>query len=125
MVRAGIAVFAFVLLDGLFAGCGTGPVPEGSEDAGVKVQRQTPAPSNPDRVLFVGNSLTYYGNVPAIFSALAEASGKPVTSDMIVVGGAELTERVADGTVARALDERRYTALVLQERGGALIGSFG
>lgn len=85
----------------------------------------TASPSQPDRVLFVGNSLTYYGNVPAVFSALAEANGKPIASDMIVKGGARLTERVSDGSVARALDERKYTALVLQERGGDLTCSFG
>lgn len=77
-----------------------------------------------DRVLFVGNSLIYVGNVPAVFSALATANGHPVVSDMIVKGGATLSERVADGSVARALAEHRYTTLVLQERGGDLICSF-
>lgn len=81
--------------------------------------------SPPDRVLFVGNSLTYVGNVPAVFSALAEANGTPMPSDMIVKGGATLSERVADGSVARALAERRYTWLVLQERGGDLMCAFG
>lgn len=79
----------------------------------------------PDRVLFVGNSLTYVGNVPAVFSALAAANGHAVSSDMIVEAGATLSERVADGTVARALKEHEYTALVLQERGGDLICPFG
>jgi len=83
------------------------------------------APDSPQRVLFVGNSLTYYGNVPAVFSALAEANGTSVVSDMLVAPGASLSERVADGSVARALDERQYTALVLQERGGTLAGFFG
>jgi len=83
------------------------------------------ATSRPDRVLFVGNSLTYYGNVPAVFAALAGANGKPIASDMIAKGGATLAERVADGSVARALDERKYTALVLQERGGDVTCSFG
>lgn len=77
-----------------------------------------------DRVLFVGNSLIYVGNVPAVFSALAAANGHPVASDMIVKGGATLSERVADGSVVRALAEHRYTTLVLQERGGDLICSF-
>lgn len=81
--------------------------------------------SPPDRVLFVGNSLTYVGNVPAVFSALAEANGTPMPSDMIVKGGATLSERVADGSVARALAEHRYAWLVLQERGGDLMCSFG
>lgn len=75
------------------------------------------------RVLFVGNSLTYVGNLPAVFSALAVANGQLVRSDMIVRGGATLTERVADGSVARALAGHTYTALVLQERGGDLVCS--
>lgn len=79
----------------------------------------------PERVLFVGNSLTYVGNVPAIYSALAVANGRPATSDMIVQGGATLSQRVADGSAARALAAGKYTALVLQERGGDLICSFG
>jgi len=78
-----------------------------------------------DRVLFVGNSLTYVGNVPAVFSAIAQANGRLVASDMIVEGGATLTQRVSDGSVARALEKNGYSALVLQERGGDLICSFG
>lgn len=79
----------------------------------------------PKRVLFVGNSLTYVGNTPAIYSALASANGHPVISDMIVQGGATLTQRVADGSVSNALKTRKYIALVLQERGGDLMCSFG
>lgn len=78
-----------------------------------------------ERVLFVGNSLTYVGNVPAVYSALAEANGRQVASDMIVRAGATLTDRLSDGSVAQALVGGRYTALVLQERGGDLTCSFG
>jgi len=77
------------------------------------------------KVLFVGNSLTYVGNVPAIYSALAAARGQAESADMIVRGGATLAQRVADGSVARALAENKYTDLVLQERGGDLMCSFG
>ncbi len=79
----------------------------------------------PARVLFVGNSLTYFGNVPAIYSALAAANGEPADADMIVQGGATLAQRVADHSVGDALAGRRYTALVLQERGGDLLCAFG
>lgn len=78
-----------------------------------------------ERVLFVGNSLIYVGNAPAVLSALAAANGGPLDSDMIVKGGATLAERAADGSVARALAEQRYTTLVLQERGGDLMCAFG
>ncbi len=76
-------------------------------------------------VLFVGNSLTYVGNTPAVFDALATANGSAVASDMIVSGGATLTQRVKDGSVARGLAAKHYDAVVLQERGGDLMCSFG
>lgn len=76
-------------------------------------------------VLFVGNSLTYVGNVPAIYGALAQANGHRSRSDMIVQGGATLVQRVGDGSVARALEVGKYTHLVIQERGGDLMCSFG
>jgi hypothetical protein len=79
----------------------------------------------PTRILFVGNSLTYVGNLPAVFSELALANGHLVSSDMIVKGGATLNERVADGSVEHALNAHKYTALILQERGGDLMCSFG
>jgi hypothetical protein len=77
------------------------------------------------RVLFVGNSQLYVGNMPAVFAALASANGHPVVSDMIVRGGASLADRVADGSIAAALAEHEYAALVVQERGGTLLCIFG
>lgn len=78
-----------------------------------------------DNLLFVGNSLTYVGNIPAVFAELSADNGRPVSSDMIVQGGATLTQRVSDGSVARALEQKKYSVLVLQERGGDLMCSFG
>lgn len=79
----------------------------------------------PARILFVGNSLTYVGNLPAVFSALARTNGHAVHSYMVVSPGGTLTERVADGSAAHALQQCRCTTLVLQERGGDLFGGFG
>lgn len=56
------------------------------------------------RLLFVGNSLTYVGNLPAVYSALAIDNGHAVASDMIVRGGATLSQRVDDGSVARGVE---------------------
>jgi len=105
-VRALAPLLAVLLC---LAGCGT----------------HAPTAGERERVLFVGNSLTYVGNLPAVFSAMANANGHAVDSDMIVRGGATLTERLKDGSIARALDGRRYAALVLQERGGDLLCGFG
>jgi hypothetical protein len=80
---------------------------------------------SPIRLLFVGNSLTYVGNLPAVLDALAASNKKSLQSDMIVKGGATLTERVADGSVERALAANPYDYVVLQERGGDTICAFG
>lgn len=82
-------------------------------------------PRHPDRVLFVGNSLTYVGNLPAVFAALARANGHDVRGYMVVKPGGTLSERVADGSAARALQRCHCDVLVLQERGGDLFGGFG
>ena len=77
------------------------------------------------RVLFVGNSLTYVGNLPAVFDALLDRSQGDTASDMIVAPGATLTERARDDTVERALATRKYRFVVLQERGGDFACGFG
>ena len=79
----------------------------------------------PTKILFVGNSLIYVGNLPSVFDALAASNGEVVLSDMIVKGGATLSDRVADGSVDRALSEKRYDYVVLQERGGDVLCAFG
>src|SRR5882672_912703 len=76
-------------------------------------------------VLFVGNSLTYVGNLPAVLDALASTNGRHTSSEMIVAGGATLTDRVNDGTVERALSKGNYSFVFLQERGGDFMCGFG
>lgn len=74
------------------------------------------------RVLFVGNSLVYVNQLPATLRALAEAQPDPVrieTTTFAAPGGT-VAERWKDGVAARALDEGRWDAVVLQERGGLL-----
>ena len=83
------------------------------------------APKHERYILFIGNSLTYVGNTPAVFAALTEKGPNPVATEMIVEGGATLSQRVKDGSVARALAGRHYFAVILQERGGDLLCSFG
>ena len=78
-------------------------------------------PSTPIRVLFLGNSLTYVGNLPAVFAAVCQASGHVCSVDMIVKGGAALHDRVADRTLERADVANHFDYLVLQEHGGDLI----
>jgi hypothetical protein len=77
----------------------------------------------PRRVLFVGNSLVYVGNLPAVYCALLAAEGHAARCDMIVAGGATLAGHLARPAVADALAGGDYDAVVLQERGGDLMCS--
>jgi hypothetical protein len=86
---------------------------------------QEPKKSEPENILFVGNSLTYVNNLPAVFDAFAKQNQRNTHSYMLVEGGATLTERWQDQLVAKALSERRYDVVILQERGGDVMGSFG
>lgn len=79
----------------------------------------------PHRILFVGNSLTYVGNLPAVLSAMARNNGKRVQSYMTVSPGGTLSERVTDQSAVDALRQCRCDTLILQERGGDLFGLFG
>ena len=82
-------------------------------------------PPRPERILFVGNSLTYVGNLPGVFTALAAENGHVVQTGMIVKGGATLTQWLRDGPVPRALAASHYDDVVLQERGYDFACGFG
>lgn len=71
-------------------------------------------------VLFVGNSLTYTNNLPAVFSALAEANGQRVSVEMLVAGGARLSDFLENHAFKTLTSGARYHSIVLQEKGGVL-----
>ena len=77
------------------------------------------------QVLFVGNSLTYVGNLPAVFTTLAANNRHRIQADMLVKGGATLTQWLDSGAVQRALASHHYDYVVLQERGGDFTCNFG
>ncbi len=83
------------------------------------------AGEKPLQVLFVGNSLTYVGNLPAVFTAMAADNGHAAHADMLVNGGATLTRWLDSGAVPRALKARHYDYVILQERGNDFACGFG
>ena len=79
-----------------------------------------PASERPHyRVLFIGNSLIYVNNLPAVLAALAAAQPDPVVIETatFVQGGGSIAERWADGAAASALRRGGWDAVILQERG--------
>ena len=72
-------------------------------------------------VLFVGNSYTYYNDMPKIFERLANDNGKNVLADKITRGGKYLYQNldVNDAQYAEAMqtiNARDYDVLFLQEQ---------
>ncbi|MFC5570962.1 SGNH/GDSL hydrolase family protein [Lysobacter yangpyeongensis] len=72
------------------------------------------------RVLFVGNSLTYYNDLPSTFATLYQAAAPDarIETELLAQGGGRLRERLQDGVLAKLLAEHRYDVVVLQELGG-------
>ncbi len=70
------------------------------------------------RVLFVGNSYTYFENLPQTVSVLAEKTGTVLVTEKITIGGAKLSEhwRGARGLTTQAkIRNGDYDIVVLQE----------
>ncbi len=82
----------------------------------------TPAPivAREYRVLLVGNSLTYTNNLPALLRAVGASQGTPIITETYAAPGGILAERIKDGHVLAALNDRKFDVVVLQEQAGKL-----
>lgn len=80
-----------------------------------------PAPAG-ERVLFVGNSLTYGNDLPLLVEALSQAGGRPLSVDSVTYGGVSLEDHWGLKTQDRiAAGGWRY--VVLQQGPSALLES--
>lgn len=76
------------------------------------------APGEELRVLFVGNSLTYYNDLPGMVAALNGAinGARPLEVDMLASGGASIRDHLGDDALRRVVSE--FDIVVLQDLGG-------
>jgi hypothetical protein len=74
--------------------------------------------ANETRVLFVGNSFTYYNNLPSIVAAFAAGAqgGRPVLTKDQTIGGATLEKLWHLRTTKSLLTEAQWDVVVLQEQ---------
>jgi hypothetical protein len=75
----------------------------------------TDATKTPVRVLFVGNSLTYSNGMPDMVARLAQNDGPGMSLASLDLRGKSLADHVADGDVAKMLEEKTWDFVVLQE----------
>jgi hypothetical protein len=78
-------------------------------------------PSSDLRVLFIGNSLTYTHNLPAMVEQLAAAAGEAaISTESVVFGGYSLEDHWHRGDALRAIDKGGWDVVVLQQGPSAL-----
>ena len=84
---------------------------------GLAIQA-TPKAPEPLRVLFVGNSYTYFHNAPEVFAALARAAqpGREVRADMVAAGGETLLGLWERSSARQAIRDAKWDYVVLQEQ---------
>ena len=73
------------------------------------------------KVLFVGNSYTYYNDMPEMFAALARENGRDVSVDSVTKGGRKLYQNLESGDkyheqIASLCAQNQYDVLMLQEQ---------
>jgi hypothetical protein len=80
--------------------------------------------SKPLRLLFIGNSLTEWNDLPMVVARLAMASGEPQPlTRAVVVGGFSLEDHWNQGQAQRAIAEGPWDFVVLQQGPSALLES--
>jgi hypothetical protein len=66
--------------------------------------------------LFIGNSFTARNDVPGMIASLAESHGARLDHRLISAGGASLRRHWNEGDALKAMQEKRYDYVVLQEQ---------
>ena len=72
------------------------------------------------RVLFVGNSLTYYNDVPGLVRQMSRSADQSVDIDveMLAAGGASIAQHIQAGHLQRYLRDGDFDFVVFQDIGG-------
>jgi hypothetical protein len=72
------------------------------------------------RVLFIGNSLTYYNNLPGMVRAVYKSTVPDalITTEMLASGGALIRDHLDRGHLKKVLATQHFDVVVLQELGG-------
>ncbi len=81
--------------------------------------------SRPRKVLFIGNSYTYYNLVPGIVRELAAHAGRDLRTEMFTIGGCTMERHLKQADCRDLIDRGGYDFVVLQDQSlhPALIGT--
>ena len=75
-----------------------------------------------EKVLFVGNSLTYYNDMPTLFEGIANSKGYRVEVDSYTIGGTGLAEMRSSSELIGIIRSQSWDKVVLQPGTGESSG---
>ncbi|MGH9816665.1 MAG: hypothetical protein ACRD6I_11355, partial [Candidatus Acidiferrales bacterium] len=107
-----------LLLRHFLAACGAGLLALAAIACSGEKPAPMPQPRQGDalRVLFLGNSYTYYDNLPRLVEEFAATSGRKIEARMIAPGGASLADHAANAKTLEAIRSGGWDFVVLQEQ---------
>ena len=75
------------------------------------------------KVLFIGNSLTYFNDMPYMFGAIADSKGYPVSVSMYAPGGSGIVNHYVDPNVYALISNNIWDIIVIQPGTGESAGA--
>ncbi|MBI9018383.1 MAG: SGNH/GDSL hydrolase family protein [Phycisphaerae bacterium] len=75
-----------------------------------------PKTYKPLNILFIGNSYTYYGDLPEVITQMALAKGRIIHHQQQTPGGKSLAEHWQMGKAAQLIDSGNWDIVVLQDQ---------
>lgn len=78
--------------------------------------------SQTDNVLFIGNSITYFNDMPELFKSISISKGKNVDVTSHTVGGAGFLNHVNDAALFQKIRSKNYKYVVMQPGTGESAG---
>lgn len=102
-----------------------GPKPP-NKDGSKPLNKDVPKPLNkdgPKRILFIGNSMTYVGNLPKLISQIASEHSHSLTTDSETPGGTTL-EQHFNGKARSTIQTGKYDIVVIQGQSSEAIDDY-
>ncbi len=75
-----------------------------------------------EKVLFIGNSLTFFNDMPSMFGEIAKAKGKDIEIEQHTPGGTGFIHHVDNSAVYNLFASQKWDAVVLQPGSGESAG---
>jgi hypothetical protein len=79
--------------------------------------------SQSDNVLFIGNSITYFNDMPELFKNLSISKGKNIDVTAHTVGGAGFLNHVNDASLFQKIRSKNYKYVIMQPGTGESAGA--